>query len=68
MRLLQKKISSDHHFDFIFYSLDNGDFLLNCIDDIVFSNDGLVFYSGCAHLYACLKKLSLSEYGLSILA
>jgi len=61
---IARDISSDNHFDFIFYSLDNGDYLLTHIDDIISSNGGLIFYAGSAHLYACLRKLSFSDYGL----
>jgi asparagine synthase (glutamine-hydrolysing) len=61
---IAKKICSDNHMDFLFYSLDNGTYLTKNIDNIISSNDGLIFYLGSAHLYNCLKKLSLNDYGL----
>ena len=61
---IAKKICSDNHFEFIFYALDNGDYLIKNIDDIISSNDGLVLYSGSAHLYNCLRKISLHHFGL----
>lgn len=59
-----KEICSDNHLEFIFYSLNNGDYLTNKIDEIISSNDGLVLYSGSAHLYNCLRKLSFQDIGL----
>ncbi len=61
---IAKKICRDNHFEFIFYALDNGNYLIKHIDEIVSSNDGLVLYSGSAHMYNCLKKLSLRNFGL----
>jgi asparagine synthase (glutamine-hydrolysing) len=61
---IAKKICSDNHLEFIFYSLDNGTYLTKNIDNIINSNDGLILYSGSAHLYNCLKRLSLNDYGL----
>ncbi len=62
--IIAEKICLDHNLEFIFYPLDNGGYLLNYIDEIVESNDGLILYSGSAHLYNCLRKLSLQNYGL----
>jgi asparagine synthase (glutamine-hydrolysing) len=61
---IAKQICSDHHFQFVFYALDNGDYLANHIDEIIGSNDGLVLYGGAAHQYNCLRNLSLKDYGL----
>lgn len=61
---IAKKICSDNHMEFIFYSLDNGTYLMRNVDNIINSNDGLIFYLGAAHIYNCLKKLSLHDYGL----
>lgn len=62
--MIAKEIASDNHFEFLFCSLDNGDYLLKNIDDIVSSNDGLILYGGSSHLYNTVRKLSLQEYGL----
>lgn len=61
---IAKKICSDNHLEFVFYALDNGDYLINYMDNIVNSNDGLVLYSGSAHFYNCIRKLSFQDYGL----
>jgi asparagine synthase (glutamine-hydrolysing) len=62
--IIAKKICSDNYFEFVFYALDNGKYLLNYIDDIILSNSGLALFSGGAHAYSCLKRLSLTEFGL----
>jgi asparagine synthase (glutamine-hydrolysing) len=61
---IAKKICLDKHLEFIFYALDNGYCLVNNTDKIVSANDGLVLYSGSAHLYNCLRNLSFQDYGL----
>lgn len=49
--------------DFIFQALDNGNYLKN-IDETVEYNDGLVTYSGSAHLLHVMKNLNFNQYGL----
>lgn len=61
---IAKKICSDYHFGFLFYSLNNGTYLKQNVEEIIDSNGGLIFYLGSAHLYNCLKSLSFQEYGL----
>ena len=60
---IAKKISSDLQNDFLFYSLNNGNYLMN-IKDPVICNDTLVYYSGSAHMLDCIKKIDFREYGL----
>lgn len=60
---ISKKIASDYRHDFLFQSLDNGLFLRN-IDKTVFFNDGLIVYSGAAHLLHSLENINLEKYGL----
>jgi len=60
---IAKKISSDLKNEFLFTSLNNGIFLYN-IDRPVNSNDGLVFYSGSAHILDSLKNINFNDYGL----
>lgn len=62
--VIAKKISSDHNFDFIFFSLDNGNYLTRNIREIVGANGGLTLYGGAAHLYTSLRALSFQDYGL----
>lgn len=61
---IAKKICSDNNFKFIFFALDNGDFLVDNIDKMVSANNGLVLYGGFAHGYNSLRKLSFSDFGL----
>ncbi|MGA3193079.1 MAG: asparagine synthase-related protein [Candidatus Bathyarchaeia archaeon] len=61
---IARQICSDHHFRWVFYALDNGDYLATNLDEIVASNDGMVLYGGSAHLYSCLRNLSFEDYGL----
>ena len=61
---IAKKISSDHNFDFIFFSLDNGNYLTRYVNEIVGANGGLTLYGGAAHLYNSLRTLSFQSYGL----
>ncbi|MDD3932233.1 MAG: hypothetical protein PHP55_00075 [Methanoculleus sp.] len=61
---IAKKISSDHNFDFIFFSLDNGNYLTRYVNEVVGANGGLTLYGGAAHLYTSLRALSFQSYGL----
>ena len=61
---IAKKICSDNNIEFIFYALDNGNYLTKYIDNIILSNDGLILFDGSSHLYNCLKKISFQNYGL----
>lgn len=60
---IAKKISSDYGFDFIFHSLDNGNYLKN-IEQAVDLNDGLALYSGAAHVQFSLNLLNWEKFGL----
>ncbi len=62
--IIAKRIASDYHLKFIFYALDNGDYLRDCLDDIINSNDGLILYSGAAHTYACLSAINFCSQGM----
>lgn len=61
--LIPKQIASDYKHEFLFQSLDNGNFLKN-IDKTVYYNDGLVLYSGSCHLLKSLENINLDEYGI----
>lgn len=60
---IAKEIAADMGNPLVFYSLDGGGYLMN-IEQPVRCNDGLVLYSGAAHLLACIKCLDFSEFGL----
>ena len=60
---IAKKIASEWNMDFLFFSLDNGNFL-KPIEEIVLTNDGLALYSGAAHAYGMLSCLFWEKFGI----
>ena len=46
---IAKKIAADYGYDFLFYSLDNGNYLKD-FETPINANDGLVLFPGSAHL------------------
>jgi len=60
---IAKQIASDLGFDFLFFSLDNGNYLKN-IGDPIIANDGQVFFAGAAHVLAMLRLLDWDSLGL----
>jgi len=60
---IAKSIAGHFGFNFIFYSLDNGNYLSD-IEWPVLANDGLVLYSGSAHVYRMLSLLNWQPFGL----
>lgn len=62
--IIAKKIASDNHLKFIFYAIDNGDYLVDSLDDIINSNDGLTLYSGAAHTYVSLSAINFCSHGM----
>jgi len=61
--LIARKIARYLGLDFIFYGLDGGKYLKN-IDEVIKSNDGLIFFAGASHSLAALKALDLSKIGM----
>jgi asparagine synthase (glutamine-hydrolysing) len=60
---IAKKISEYCGFNSIFHTLDGGNYLRE-IEGPVSANDGLVLYSGAAHLYRMLSFLEWRQFGL----
>ena len=60
---IAKQIAIDHQHEFLFQSLDHGNYLQN-IDEIVSYNDGLVLFSGAAHVLKACKNMNFENYGL----
>lgn len=60
---IAKKIASDYQHEFLFQSLDNGNYLKD-IEKTVFYNDGLVLYSGSAHVMKCIENVNFDSFGL----
>ncbi|MHB9056429.1 MAG: asparagine synthetase B family protein [Paludibacteraceae bacterium] len=61
--LIAKKIASDYGHEFLFQSLDNGNYLKD-IDKAVFYNDGLITYSGSAHVMMNIGNMNFTQYGM----
>ncbi len=60
---IARKIAADYNHQFEFLSLGKGDYLKQ-IDEAVYLNDGLVLYSGAAHVLHAVKHIDLSNYGI----
>ena len=60
---IAKQIAIDHRHEFMFQSLDHGNYLRN-IDEIVTYNDGMVLFSGAAHVLKSCKNMNFDVYGL----
>ncbi|MCF6147993.1 MAG: asparagine synthase [Candidatus Kuenenia sp.] len=60
---ISKKIATDLGYEYLFCSLDTGNYLKD-IESPVLCNDGLVLYSGSAHLLASIRKINFERYGL----
>lgn len=61
---IAKKVALDLGNEFLFYALDNGNFLKNTIRDSVIANGGLVLYSGSAHGLSMFKKINFGPFGM----
>ncbi len=61
--LIPKKIASDYAHEFLFQSLDNGNYLKD-IDKTIYYNDGLILYSGSSHVLKSIENINFDKYGL----
>ncbi|MBP3742929.1 MAG: hypothetical protein J6J00_08095 [Treponema sp.] len=62
---IAKKIASDFKHDWFFKSLDNGNYLINLIDDMVDLQFGMVLACGSSHCRSFMQNFNFKEYGLS---
>ena len=60
---IAKKIASDYKHDWIFKSLDNGNFLFD-LDDVTKMTGGNVIYYGSAHSNSMYKNINFDDYGI----
>ena len=60
---IAKKIATDHLHDFLFISLDGGNFLKD-IERNIYINDGLILYSGSAHTLHAIERINFQKFGL----
>lgn len=61
--MISKKIASDYKHEFMFQSLDNGNYLKD-IDKTAYYNDGLIIYSGSAHMLKSIENINFDRFGL----
>jgi asparagine synthase (glutamine-hydrolysing) len=61
--LIAKKIAGDLGNTFVFFALDAGNYLKD-VDGPVLANDGIVLYAGSAHLFAALRAINCSSFGM----
>ncbi len=61
--ITSEKIAKDLHHDYFFYPLDNPKHLMNPKEQVD-ENDGLVNYSGAAHIQHAIKSSLQDEHGL----
>lgn len=61
--MIPKKIASDYAHEFLFQSLDNGNYLKD-IDKTIYYNDGLILYSGSSHVLKSIENINFDKYGL----
>ncbi|PLV56751.1 asparagine synthase [Thermotoga sp. SG1] len=59
-----KAITSDLKHNWVFFSLDNGLYLIDTVEDMVRINYGNVLYSGAAHVNHAVSKINFEKYGL----
>ncbi len=60
---IAKQIAIDHRHEFLFQALDGGNYLRN-VDEIVSYNDGMILFSGGAHVLKSCKNMNFDDYGL----
>ncbi len=60
---IAKRIATDHGHNFLFQALDGGNYLKH-IEEAVYLNDGLILYSGAAHVLDSVSNMNFSQYGL----
>ena len=53
--IIAKNIATDLGHGYLFYALDNGNYLINVVQDAVMANGGLALYSGAAHALSLYK-------------
>ena len=60
---IAKKIAIDYRHDFLFHSLDGGNYLKK-IDKNIYYSDGLLFFSGSAHAFHAMENINFELHGV----
>lgn len=61
---IAKDIARDLKHEWIFKSLDNGNFLCGIVDELIDEQFGTVFFAGSAHSRSFMQMFNSDEYGL----
>lgn len=61
--LIAKEIADGESFDYRFFKLDGGHYLLSSFENLVAGNGGLTCFQDAAHMFTALQSLPLSEFG-----
>lgn len=62
---IAKDIARDLKHEWIFKSLDNGNYLCGIVDDLIDLQFGTVFFAGSAHSRSFMQMFNSEEYGLA---
>lgn len=64
-QIIAKEIADGESFDYRFFKLDEGNYLLSSFENLVAGNGGLTCFHDAAHMYTALQSLPLSKFGLA---
>ncbi|MBP8990873.1 MAG: hypothetical protein KBG82_02725 [Spirochaetes bacterium] len=59
-----QQVAEKLNYDYIFNSLNHGNYLKKNIDKIIYANEGLVYFIGASHIFDSISKVNMSNYGL----
>jgi asparagine synthase (glutamine-hydrolysing) len=59
-----QQVAEKLNYDYIFNSLNHGNYIKRNIDQIIYANDGLVHFLGASHMFDSISKVNMSNYGL----
>ncbi|MDN5337931.1 MAG: hypothetical protein PWQ20_1001 [Thermotogaceae bacterium] len=61
---IAKAIASDLKHEWVFFSLDNGLYLINTPEEMIRINYGNTLYAGASHVNHAVSKINFARYGL----
>ena len=61
---IANQIASDLKLEFLFYSLDSGQYLLRAFHDAVRANGGQVLFAGSAHMLSAMTRVGMGRTGM----
>ncbi len=60
---IAKRMAADMGNEFVFYSLDNGNYLTNTLEEVIQANGGIALYCGAAHALSAYRCLDFGPFG-----